>query len=55
MTTYSYVTLVDPLQGASGWTEASGINNNGQVVGNFSPDGLTTEGFIYSNGSYTTH
>jgi hypothetical protein len=42
----SYTTLDDPA--ASGNTEAVGINNAGQIVGNY--DGGT---FLYSNGVYT--
>jgi putative DNA primase/helicase len=33
MTAYSYTTLIDPSQGANGYTEATAINNNGQVTG----------------------
>jgi probable HAF family extracellular repeat protein len=48
----SFVTLQDTGAGAA-TTEATGINNAGQIVGNYI-DSNTTHGFSYSGGSYTT-
>jgi uncharacterized membrane protein len=53
---YSYTTLDDPLATASSF--AFGINNRGQVVGNYSVDDSTLSSgdfsFLYQNGTYTT-
>ncbi len=50
MTTYSYLTLIQP-----GWSGVSprSINSIGQVVGYYY-NGTSDEGFLYSNGIYTT-
>ena len=57
MTTYSYTTLQDPSQSATGSTFPQSINSTGQVTGYYY-NGTTYEGFIvnspYSNGAYTT-
>ena len=53
---YTYTTLDDPLATASSF--AYGINNKGQVVGNYSVDDPTLSSgdfsFLYQNGDYTT-
>ena len=51
MLVYSYTTLNDPL--ATNGTAATGINNNGQIVGSYGyvPFG---QGFLYSAGAYVT-
>jgi probable HAF family extracellular repeat protein len=51
MPVYTYTTLDDPL-GADG-TEARGINDAGQVVGEFTDASNRESGFLYSNGTYT--
>ena len=49
----SYTPLSFP--GAAGVTEVSGINDLGQVVGSYwSADFQTADGFLYSNGVYST-
>jgi hypothetical protein len=48
---WDFVTLQDP--GAVS-TVASGINNSGQIVGNYVDGSGNTNGFGYSGGSYTT-
>jgi probable HAF family extracellular repeat protein len=57
----SYTTLDDPAAGAvtsfnTAGTLAVGINNSGQIVGNYvgGPGLLATHGFVYSGGTYTT-
>jgi probable HAF family extracellular repeat protein len=52
MTTYTFFTVTDPL-GTNGNSIASGINDEGQIVGYYS-DGKGTHGFIDNNGIYTT-
>jgi uncharacterized membrane protein len=48
---YTFTTLDDPLATqASGGTEAFGINNAGQIVGEYNIFG---HGFLYSGGTYT--
>jgi probable HAF family extracellular repeat protein len=43
------------LSASTNGTWAYGINDAGQVVGSFNPNGGgATQGFIYSNGSYST-
>jgi hypothetical protein len=55
----TYTTLIDPLQGpnpnnGSAWgTWAMSINSSGQVTGYYS-NGANYEGFLYSDGTYTT-
>jgi hypothetical protein len=44
-TTYSYITVADPSQGANGYTGSLSINDSGQVVG-FYYNGTNEEGFI---------
>jgi probable HAF family extracellular repeat protein len=54
-TTYEFTTLNDPL--ALLGTAALGINNEGQIVGQYftSNDGNSfSNGFLYNNGTYTT-
>src|SRR5205807_1064349 len=53
MPIYTYTTLDDP--NVANGTGAFGINDNGQIVGEYitSPDGVH-HGFLYSNGTYTT-
>src|SRR5436189_37274 len=48
----TYTTLADPLA-TQHFTEASGINNAGQIVGIYSA-GNGTHGFLLSGGTYTT-
>jgi len=48
---YSYTTVADP--NATGATVAIGINNSGEVVGNYF-DSAGAHGFIDNNGVYTT-
>lgn len=50
-----YTILDDPAAGTSGFTNAFGINDAGQVVGCFG-DGTSTSAFIYNSntGKYTT-
>jgi probable HAF family extracellular repeat protein len=52
MPVYTFTTLDDPL-GTNG-TDAYGINDAGQVVGNFTDASNRASGFLYSNGTYTT-
>jgi probable HAF family extracellular repeat protein len=52
MPVYTFTTLDDP-SASKGTTEASGINDAGQIVGTFS-DSKGTHGFIVSNGIFTT-
>jgi probable HAF family extracellular repeat protein len=49
----NYTTIDDPL---GWWSAADGINNNGQIVGNYldRTPADKSHGFLYSNGSYTT-
>src|SRR5271165_7071038 len=56
MTIYWYTTLNDPLgiTQYSTRTIAYGINDAGQVVGEYIDNALNTNGFLYSGGSYTT-
>jgi probable HAF family extracellular repeat protein len=51
MPVYIYTTLVGP----PGSSDAlpNGINNQGQIVGSYN-DAITTHGFLYSAGAYTT-
>jgi hypothetical protein len=54
MTTYSYAALIDPEQDPNvGATYPYSINAAGQVTGYFW-NGSTYEGFVHSNGGYTT-
>jgi probable HAF family extracellular repeat protein len=47
-----YTTLDDP--NAVGFTEATGINNGGQIVGEYFDANFNTHGFRLSGGQYTT-
>jgi probable HAF family extracellular repeat protein len=49
MTIYWYTALDDPM---GNFTEANGINDNGQIVGYYQDS--SGGGFLYSGGSYTT-
>ena len=49
---YSYTTLNDPL-GTYG-TVSFGINDLGEIVGNYVDSNGVLHGFLYSNGSYTS-
>ncbi len=51
MPVYTYTTLNDPL--ATGGTNAYGINDLGQIVGEYGGDG-GFHGFLYSGGTYVT-
>jgi len=51
MSNGTFTTLNDPLAGNS--TVASGINDAGQIVGQYQ-DATGNHGFLYSNGAYTT-
>ena len=51
MPVYTFTTLDDPL-GTKG-TTAQGINDAGQVAGNFIDASTRSSGFLYSNGTYT--
>src|SRR5512133_1513266 len=53
MPIYKYTTLDDPLASGSLGTNAVGINNAGQIVGEYS-DGSGFHGFLLSGGTYTT-
>ena len=53
MPVYTYTTLDDPSASATGGTVALGINDLGQIVGNYG-DASGGHGFLYNNGSYTT-
>jgi probable HAF family extracellular repeat protein len=50
MPTYTYTTIDDP-SGRS--TSAHGINNAGQIVGQYFSNNAA-HGFLYSGGTYTT-
>ena len=54
MAYYTYVTLNDPL--ASYLTDATGINDGGQIVGYYASNkvGDSGDSFLYSGGTYTT-
>jgi probable HAF family extracellular repeat protein len=53
MPIYKYATLDDPLATSATGTNAVGINNAGQVVGEYS-DASGIHGFLFSGGTYTT-
>ena len=53
MTTYTYTNLIDPSAAPGGSTSPLSINDRGQVVGNYY-NGTATEGFLYSDGTWTT-
>ena len=54
MPIYKYATLDDPLAtGATDGTNASDINNAGQIVGYYS-DSAGFHGFLLSGGTYTS-
>lgn len=48
---YTYTKIMYP---GSTWTEASGINDQGQVVGTYTDTAGIAHGFVYHNGTYTT-
>jgi len=47
---YAYTKIMYP---GSTWTEASGINDVGQVVGTYTDTAGIAHGFLYQNGVYT--
>jgi probable HAF family extracellular repeat protein len=47
---YTYTKIMYP---ASTWTEASGINDAGQIVGTYTDTSGVAHGFLYQNGVYT--
>src|SRR5437763_874632 len=49
----TYTKLPDPA-GASGNTQANGINDAGQIVGAYTDSSGISHGFLYNPGSYTT-
>ena len=51
MPAYNYTTLADPLQ-TDLMTQANGINNAGQIVGQYH-NSSGYHGFLYSAGTYT--
>jgi probable HAF family extracellular repeat protein len=58
VTTYNYTTIDDPSANwtvglTSGRTEASGINDTGQIVGSYTASDGTGHGFLYSGGIYS--
>lgn len=53
MPIYKYTTLDDPFANGGIGTHAVGINNAGQIVGEYS-DGSGIHGFLFSGGTYTT-
>ena len=53
MPIYKYTTLDEPLASGGIGTNAVGINNAGQIVGEYS-DGSGIHGFLLSGGTYTT-
>ena len=51
----NFVTIDDPLASQpNGGTSGDGINNRGQLVGNYVDGAGTTHGFLYSDGNFTT-
>ncbi len=48
----SFTTIVDPL--AVNATNVNGINNVGQIAGNYYDENFTSHGFIESGGNFTT-
>ena len=48
----TYITLDDPL--GTGGTYAYGINDVGQIVGDYTDSSGAHHGFLYSGGTYTT-
>src|SRR5581483_3301028 len=48
---YKFTTLAEPSEGTGG-TIASGINNQGEIVGYYQDTNGVYHGFLYSNGSY---
>src|ERR1035438_9058537 len=50
MTTYTFSPIDDPLA-TTGGTDASGINDLGQIVGSYGS--FPYHGFLYSGGTYT--
>lgn len=49
--TYTFNSIDFPTASS---TSLFGINNSGQIVGTYSVDGVTTHGFLLSNGQFTT-
>jgi probable HAF family extracellular repeat protein len=52
-TPYGFATIDEPLA-FPGFTEASGINDAGQIVGTFLDTSIVQHGFLLSGGSFTT-
>ena len=52
ISTYTYTAIADPS--AVGGTFADGINDLGQVVGSYIDGSGNEDGFLYSNGAWTT-
>jgi probable HAF family extracellular repeat protein len=52
---YTFTIIGGPLGCSPGGCNvgAGGINNAGQIVGNFSAGGIVDEAFLYSGGTYT--
>src|SRR5688500_17747614 len=48
---YTYSKIMYP---GSTWTEASSVNDSGQVVGTYTDTAGTAHGFLFHNGTYTT-
>src|SRR5262249_25926221 len=53
MTVYNYTTLDDPLTEGDLGTQATGINDAGQIVGTYTT-GSTFHSFLLSGGTYST-
>lgn len=49
----AFTRIVDPLAGSNGWTNVTGINDSGEIVGTYY-DGVHQHGFLYQGGNYTT-
>lgn len=50
-----FTTLDDPLADpAQGGTAVNGINDNGQIVGDYADSNGVSHGFLYSDGKFTT-
>jgi probable HAF family extracellular repeat protein len=50
----NFTTIDDPLRGPGGHTDAVGINNAGQIVGDYQDSSGNYHGYFYNNGTYTT-
>src|SRR5205085_3290340 len=53
---HTYTTLDDPFASSAngGGTQAFGINNMGQIVGNYRDSALNYHGFLYTVGTFIT-